>query len=410
MKDRDKKKNIAVVLLMAFLFVFGFYIRQQIVVSCFHSTAMFFWAVNFGALLGLLLLYHANGLKHTLYDVKWLSLLLLPLMQMSFSLWPKYQSNTANFLATVIMLVCTAYMPISLVFLTHLTVSEQLTRWCLIFFNILETLLAIAACIDLLFERFLIRVLAEILSFNPIFTNHVIFGGDYTRFCSYLGHPLLNVALANMIYALNVSAKAKKQKGALPMWLSFGITLLLVATCSSKSGMAVFAGITVLAMLKEKYMVIIGVAGVGVGFISGIFGKLLERIQINSFSTGRFEAIVELVKRGDHPLHLFCGYGTLEDFYTIISSAAFEFPAVNLAYRYGILYPVMFLGLPLVYCIYRFASKRCFLELLLWLGLFAEMNTFDALGCNPLDYDFIFWFFSFLLIHMGDEKEEVKPC
>ncbi len=403
--------NIGIIFLLIGLFVFPYYIREAVVVGVFHSTKMFFWSVSFFSILGCLFLVWENGRYESIRDLRWIVLWVIPVISMLVSTWEVYSDSIPNWVFSAFMLVCTAYISILMIFIRSVRISEGMIRAIFLFLNILMILLALASLIDLFYDRFLIRTLARMTGYVSIFYWHAINPGDWTRFCSYIGHPLINVALANMVYALNVVADKKKIKGAFPVWLSAIISAILVATCSSKTGAAVFLGITVLAALHNKKMALLSGAGLVVAFVARVFNKLIDRIASTSLTTGRFEGMALLWTNQDYPFHLFKGYGVLTELYEVFGAPTFEFPFVNLTYRYGLIYPIIFLGLPLIYCLVWFFRKREYLALMLWLGLFAEMNTFDSLGCTALDYDFIFWFFTFLLMQLSlgrNLSEQVK--
>ncbi len=406
--NNKKLLNVAVLFLVVNLFILSFYVRQQIVVSFFHATSIFYWAVNFGALFGLVLLLSANGIHNTLRFMPLCIIWIVPIIQMLVSTKELYPGSFLNWIFSAIMLVCTSFIPITLIYTRKIELSDDLIRAILFFLNGLMFILVIAALIDFFFDRALIRMLVQVLSFNPIFTNHAYGDGDWTRFCSYLGHPLFNMVLSNMLYALNVVAAKKQIKGHLPIWVSFAVTAIMVATCASKTGAVVFVGITFLAIIGNKWMLIVAVIGAGGAMALGMFDKLAGRFLSGPLTTGRSESLKVIIENPDYPLHLFYGYGNLQELYTVTNPAAFEYPFVNLSYCYGILYPIILLCVPLIYCIYRFVKMKEYIALLLWLGLFAEMNTFDSLGCHPLDYDFVFWFFTFLLLQIASKGIPVK--
>lgn len=232
------------------------------------------------------------------------------------------------------------------------------------------------------------------------------------RFASIWGHALTNALFFNVFFILNdcyYKAVGKKY----PKLLFFFVALAGVLLTASKTAVVVLGVYFLITSYKDKRIMFVCVIGIVIFVAIGGFDTLLERFMSGPLTTGRFQAMKWYFESGIYPIRISHGYGTSTVFSADVSAyrAAFEFPTFMFALDYGIIFSVIYFGSLLAYMSYRLIKWKQYTLWVGFMGLFAEINTYNGISIKSHDICFIFCLVCMLLLNMSRlTQENEKGC
>lgn len=403
---RQSLEKISLFIIFAGLFLFPHSLRMQII----HSVTLrtYLWNINFVTYLGVILLYYfhlkSSALSWNSLNGKWYYVLpvcsLIPLLASINA----YDRGLGYF---IVYTLCCVF-PLYLLFYEIKDDKNSIIRFLLKIFNIIIILLVISALLDSLFDKMVIRHLAEFFTIDGNFHAFAYASADNTeanRFYSIYGHPLENATFFNMFFILNYSFNKKMGEPLLPTWLCMIISFLGIACCGSKGGLLIFLALIFVAYYNNMKLLIAAAILVVVVFATGLMDNLILRLTTQNFSNGRFQGLSNLLHNTETPLLWWIGYGDVSEYGPY--SPVFEFPSVVMAFNYGIIFAVIVLGTMFFYCCYRFLANKNYQALLFWILFFMEINTYNFMAYT-LDSNMIYCFFMMLLINISDGDMQRK--
>lgn len=380
------------------VFITTYVIRHEIF-PCF-TMKTFIWGINYIGYFGMILLFMTVSIPYKSVEIVfWL----LPIVAIIFPA-AAYLSVGKSIGGLAIYVSCCVF-PLFLLYVElRPEIREKLLHTFLLLFDIVMVVMLCWAVVDKISGRAVLKFLEPYVVHDQTFKLFAYSESpDHKRFYSVFGHPLINMMWFNMCWVLNIVWN-KHHKAIAPSWLVCILGFVAIACCGSKTGFFVGIGITVIAFYKNKAMYIpIGI-GIVVMLISGIMDNLLQRLS-TSLTTGRMNALLQLLHDSQYPFHLFKGYG---ENISPHSTAAFEFTVIDMAFCFGIIYAVIMLGLPLLFVIRRCCQAKAFQELLLWGLLFGEANTFYTCLHEQSDNPMIFYFLTMVFLNIILDNWEKK--
>ena len=222
------------------------------------------------------------------------------------------------------------------------------------------------------------------------------------RFGTIWGHPLTNALLFNSFFALNIVWCEKREKEQL-LPVFFLISLAGILLCSSKTGIVICFLLMLFSMRKRWKWLLLCLAVLVILYFAGAFDGLLFRFRNTSLTTGRLEYLREYFNSEAGirtvPLHLLRGYGSnavlLAENPAHLFRAGFEFPLIMLAFDYGIVFAVVFLGGTFAYVSWRCIRRKAWTAWIVYFILFAQINTYNGYALRNQD---VCYFFSFVTL------------
>ncbi len=402
---KENRLYIGLILMLVGLFIFPFLIRKQFVMDVMHSEKMYLWVLNPFILIGeLLILRSATIEKKKKYGVILLSILSMVLVLVSTRDF--YSQSVPNWLAMAVLFFVSWIMPYYLFFVDfpqNGDIIEKAIRIVLVAFTIYTVFLAIWGMIDWVNDRAATKWIAHFFGYLGYF---VIDDYEGRRLASFLGHPLINATFANMVYGLWLVKPKEKTKEKLLFALAFVTCLIINLKVAGKTGICVFALLSLMLIVEYPKAIFALIAIVIAGLPLGLFDLLISRIGYTDLTTGRAGALMELLTDERFPFHFLYGYGNLTVVEGIYTNTTFEFPVVQVAFRYGILAMLLLLVVPFLYMTFKLCKKKTWKYYWCFLWIFAELNAFDAICCQPQDYGFLFGIYTLTLLWMAKEKNE----
>lgn len=399
--------NIYVYIMAFGLFITPYLLRQQIITS--FSNRTFLWGINFIALSALFLLVLQNLLCKKINI--WY---LFPAFSL-IALLPTQFAHPISW-GGVFLFACCCIFPQYILFSDFSSPNKDLCmRHFLIFFDFIIIMLFITALIDKISDRYIIKQLASFLSCDESIAGFAYLeDSEHNRFFSILGHPLTNAFLFNTFYILNTLYN-KYHKRLLPNFMCAGISLLALICCGSKTGITVGLLITISIFFRKWQFYALAAISIPVVYLSGILDNLIYRFTKLPLTTGRVSSLKLLFTDKRISFHLLQGYGSLlgtkykSSEFDFISIAS-EFPLVDHALHFGLLFALLLLLPPFVYMTIRLRKEKRYIDWFFWCLLYAEVNTYNGFS-SRLDVSFIFYFLSFILLNMTspDESNDVIP-
>ncbi len=333
------------------------------------------------------------------------------IVSMGLVLIANYSIKTAQSVVVISNLILPAFI---LSWRFEFQSFSKFMRHFLIVFDVFIVLL----CVICIFEKFtgssMLTWMADALS-SKEYKNYLKFiEEDVWRSHTIWGHALTGATLFNGFFILN-DIYFRSQNKKYPKLLFFGITLVGVGLCSSKTAIVVLLAYLIVSSWKhKKFLIVCGVLGVVILALGG-FNILIERLTSTPLTTGRFDSIITYFESGLCPLKFINGYGTGavygDKLYDL--RAGFEFPVMMSSLDYGILFTILMIVGMYIYVSYFILKRK---QVSTWLGfslLFAEYNTFNGISLSNQDNFAWLCLFSMLMINCalcnaGDKKEKME--
>lgn len=394
---RQSLEKISFFIIFAGLFLLPHSLRMQII----HSVTLrtYLWNINFVAYFGIISLYFwciKNG-AFSLADLKKKWYYVLPccaLIPLLFSML----SYGRSFGFFAVYVLCCVF-PLYLLFYEIKSDEKSIIRFLLTMFNIIVIILAVTALMDSLFDKVVIRHLAEFFTIDGNFHTFALAENSETnRFYSVYGHALENATFFNMFFVLNYTYNKKMDEPLLPIWLCTIVSFLGIACCGSKGGLLIFLALILVAYYNNMKLLISVVALIAVVYLSGFMDNLIFRFATQNFSNGRFRGLIGLLQSAETPLRWWTGYGDISEYGPY--SPVFELPSIVMAFNYGIVFAVIILGTMFFYCCYKLLASGNYQILLFWILFFMEINTYNFMA-NTVDSSMIYCFLTMLLINIS---------
>lgn len=244
--------------------------------------------------------------------------------------------------------------------------------------NFILLIVAIGGIIDLISGYSVTKFFTEFYHAEAILQMRI---DEPNRIISVLGHPLYasEIGLIGCIcnYIDIVSLKTTKHQ---IFW--FAISIVVIALCGSKIAFVLALFLMLMLNLENRkirnFLLLIII--IYIMYSIGLFDVVIERfangIKSGDLTTGRNVRLLELYGAGTLDFKFFVGHGRELNEHFII---ALEYPALRLAYRYGIFYTICLLGVIFAYpLIIILRRKQLFLFWAL-LCLIIDVNTFSGL-------------------------------
>lgn len=394
--QRPDNLSVYVYMIAIGLFITPYLLRQQFI--SIYSSRTYLWALNYIALFALFLvaLYNILNKNTTIwYLFPAFSIIVLLPTQLTYPIqW-----------GTIFVFICCCIIPQYIIFAEfNIPKRNVIIRHFLIFFNTIIFILFITALIDKLFDRFIIKQLADLFSCDSGIAGFAYpKDNEHNRFFSIFGHPLTNAFLFNFCYTLNILYN-KSHKILLPNYVWAIITLFSLICCGGKTGITIGIIITIITFFRKWQFYALSITLIPIAYISGLLDVLIYRFTKIPLTSGRITGLLLLFEDDRIPLRFFLGHGSQLDTVYIGEQFSFlstsrEFPLIDHALRYGILFALLLLLPPFIYVTIRLWREKRFTDWFFWCLLYAEINTYNGFS-SRLDVSFIFYFLTFILLNI----------
>lgn len=389
----------ALILCILGIYVFTFYLREQIIVL--FTQRSYLWAINVLAWLGIVLLFLFASDFTSLSQEKIFIPLSLLIMASTPAIFISYRITNPG-LGYFIVHVTACVLPVFLLFLQFKAEEkEYLIKSFLLFFNFFTFFHLLWAVIDKLFDRIILKWVSSWMTYREMFHAFAYDPAEYldhNRFMSFIGNPLMNAALFNMFLVLNILYSQYTHKKLMGPLLTVPITLIGVICCGSKVGLLASLLIIFITYFNNLKIYILLIFSAFIAFITGIFENLINRFLYTPIATGRIDSI-RLLSDSRYPLHFWYGYGDVHQFESY-NHAAVEMAPINFLFAFGIFFTICILGVPLFYMTYRLLRHKKVLAWLLWGVIFGEICSFTSIA-DAVDDSLLFYFFSMILLNIA---------
>lgn len=372
------------------LFILTYSIRQQLIVN--FSNRAFLWGINYLAYLGLFLLLLSGTIQ---LKKDWI-FLIVSFAELLLALYTTLQNQDGIGYYIVYSSCC-----ILSVYFIFIKLPDKfrgnMLRWFLFFFNIIILILFFWGTIDHIFGKPIAKWVATFMTYDKRYLDFAYSTySEGIRFFSFFCHPLVNSTLINSSFAIN-SIYNKQHKPLIPSFLCCIVAFVSVAFCGTKTGLIVALAIALITFYhKIKLLLSLGVIFIVI-ILSGLMNNLITRLSNLPLTSGRLTALSALLKDPNYSFHFLYGYGKYMA--PEYEPHAFEFPLVTFSFQYGILFALLILGTSFLYVTIKLCKKGSIHIWLLWLLLFAQVNTYTCLA-QDLDNSLIFYFLTMVILNI----------
>jgi hypothetical protein len=216
------------------------------------------------------------------------------------------------------------------------------------------------------------------------------------RYASYLGHYIYTAECYLIFFILNKAYQHKTKRYLLNNKIVYGVSLLGILSTGSRTGfllilfLMVFTTFTGRRRLTGMFLLsTFLIAGQLLGVFDLVINRFAEGFQNTNLTSGRNGAWKALFASSAIHIKWFSGVGfRISDYIAKFigetkADIVLEYPFLSYFYMYGIVNGCVFIGLIVLYPIYRLLKNKEYTLSVMVLSLFIMINTYNSILAMP---------------------------
>lgn|GEM_PF-6547807 len=377
-----KSQDKFYLLSMIGIFLFGAYIRG--------GMSKILFPINFLFLISCVMLLYIN--RHYLSY----KLLLIWVLLISHSILIDYIRGTEQ--NEVIRSALYLYIPLLLFSIKYYKISIDYKKFAMKLIkmiNIFVIAIFIIFLIDYPMNGFIMKwITKEAVGIKPWLPEQYI---PFTyRYASYLGHYIYTAECYLIFFILNKAYQHKTKRYLLNNKIVYGVSLLGILSTGSRTGfllilfLMVFTTFTGRRRLTGMFLLsTFLIAGQLLGVFDLVINRFAEGFQNTNLTSGRNGAWKALFASSAIHIKWFSGVGfRISDYIAKFigetkADIVLEYPFLSYFYMYGIVNGCVFIGLIVLYPIYRLLKNKEYTLSVMVLSLFIMINTYNSILAMP---------------------------
>ncbi|MDJ8953236.1 hypothetical protein [Clostridium perfringens] len=232
-----------------------------------------------------------------------------------------------------------------------------------------------------------------------------------SRYASYIGHYLYTDFVYLSFYSINTLYNKYFEDYSIKSFYLNIISIVGVISTGSKTGLLVLFLLIIIFNGKKVKTILVMIIGVFGLYVLGFFNIVLNRVQTENFSTGRFESWKHILELNVLKINIFHGIG--DDFFSYInqfvdfgtSGIITEFPVFCMLFKVGVIGFCCYMLILLIIPICKLIKKKSIYGALVLALLFFVMGSYNGLLAYPdtqILYELVI-VFTFLIINSSKQ-------